>query len=133
MLHVRKTNIKTTINQTGFQKIRAPKELFDLLTEFWNNNRGNESIEWKSINSYHNMWDSPPYFVSLEDPQFGGGDDMQRKVWRLARPVLEEWTGQKLSPVYEKAKKNDNWLAPTVFSYERRSREDWASDRSAAA
>ena len=87
------------ILQTGFQKIKCPQALLDLLLDFWNKNKGKEEIEWKSVNSYHNMWDSPPWFISLENARLGGGDDLQRQVWRLARPVLEEWTGQRLSPV----------------------------------
>lgn len=45
------------------------------------------------------MWAEPVYFVSLEDAALGGGKDLQRDVWRIVRPILEEWTGQALSPV----------------------------------
>jgi len=45
------------------------------------------------------MWEAPPYFVSLEDQRLGGGDAMSRQVWKQAREILEEWTGQRLSPV----------------------------------
>lgn len=104
-------------SETGFTKIRAPAPLMKIINDFWHKNQGKETIEWKSINSYHNMWDTPPYFVSMEDHQFGGGDDLQRTVWRAARPVLEEWTGQRLSPVSMygiRIYKNASILAPHV-------------------
>ena len=85
--------------QTGFAKIRAPTALIDALTNFWHTNKDKTDIEWKQINSYHNMWSEPVYFVSLEDAALGGGKDFQRDVWRQVRPILEEWTGMALSPV----------------------------------
>ena len=85
--------------KTGFEKIRAPTELIDILMNFWNTNKDKAGIEWKSINPYHNMWAEPVYFVDLEDASLGGGNDLRRDVWRLVRPILEEWTGQALSPV----------------------------------
>lgn len=42
---------------------------------------------------------------------------MQKMVWRLARPVLEEWTGMRLSPVSMygvRIYKNNSILAPHV-------------------
>ncbi|CAB9499639.1 Ankyrin Repeat [Seminavis robusta] len=103
--------------ETGFAKIRAPKALFDLINNFWIQNKGKETIEWKSVNSYHNMWTSPPHFVSMESAEFGGGDELQRQVWKEARKVLEEWTNQRLSPVSMygvRVYKNDSILAPHV-------------------
>lgn len=83
----------------GYQKIRAPAELMELLGNFWEQNKEKASIEWKAVNSYHNMWSDPPYFASLEDETLGGGKWMQRNVWKIVRPILEEWTGMALSPV----------------------------------
>jgi prolyl 4-hydroxylase len=103
--------------QVGFDKIRTPKVLFDLINDFWQKNRGNETIEWKSVNSYHNMWEAPTWFVSLEDSKFGGGPELQRQVWGEARKVLEEWTGMRLSPVSMygvRIYKNNSILAPHV-------------------
>ena len=63
------------------------------------------------------MWEAPPYFVSLEDSRFGGGETLQRDVWREARKVLEEWTGNRLSPVSMygvRVYKNNSILAPHV-------------------
>jgi prolyl 4-hydroxylase len=87
------------------------------VNDFWVNNKGKETLEWKSINSYHNMWEAPPYLVSMEEKEFGGGPDLQRKVWSEARKVLEEWTGMRLSPVSMygvRIYKNNSILAPHV-------------------
>jgi hypothetical protein len=82
----------------GFKKIRAPKEMFDLLKDFWDKNRDEAEIEWKTINPYHNMWDAPPYILDIQNPKHGGGDKLKHEVWSAARKVLEEWTGMHLAP-----------------------------------
>jgi hypothetical protein len=43
----------------GYQKIKAPAPLMDVILEFWNKNRQKAITEWKDINVYHNTWDSP--------------------------------------------------------------------------
>lgn len=79
--------------QQGYQKMRAPKELFDLVHDFWLSEKHLNRIEWNTVNSYHNMWHVPPTIVTLRLPE------LQTKIWKLAQPLLEEWTGQELSPV----------------------------------
>lgn len=103
--------------ETGFTKIRAPPALMESLQSFWKANKDKTAIEWKQINSYHNMWAEPVYFVSLEDAALGGGKDFQRDVWRGVRPLLEEWTGMALSPVTMygiREYRNNSILAPHV-------------------
>jgi hypothetical protein len=46
----------------GYQKIKTPAPLMDVILEFWNKNRNNSVTEWKDINVYHNTWDSPVRF-----------------------------------------------------------------------
>ena len=41
------------------QKIRAPPELFELIMNFFEENKDKAEVEWKRINTYHNMWESP--------------------------------------------------------------------------
>lgn len=43
----------------GYQKIKAPASVMDVILEFWNKNREKAIIEWKDINVYHNNWESP--------------------------------------------------------------------------
>lgn len=86
--------------EIGYKKIRAPKELFDLITNFYNGNKGNDKTEWATINTYHNMWSAPPTIMHLNQAQFsGGGASLQTQIWNAARDILEEWSGQVLSPV----------------------------------
>ena len=37
---------------TGFLKIKAPPEVFKLVTEFWEQNKDEQSIEWSNANPY---------------------------------------------------------------------------------
>lgn len=84
--------------EMGFKKIKAPPEMFALIKDFWEKNRHKNETEWHSINTYHNMWASPPTIVNIQLPQHGGGGSMTQKVWDSARDTLEEWTGMRLSP-----------------------------------
>lgn len=83
---------------TGFQKIRAPEPLFKLLKQFWDLNRHRAYIEMNEPSPYHNSWSVPTSIVQTYDSNFiGGGYNLSAAVWNMAREVLEEWTGQKLS------------------------------------
>jgi hypothetical protein len=84
----------------GYQKIRAPAELFSLIQTFYEENKGNDEIEWPGINTYHNMWEVPPTILHINQHKHkGGGASLQNKIWDMAKNVLQEWTGQELSPV----------------------------------
>lgn len=84
----------------GFKKIKAPKKLFDMILSFYNSNQGRDEVEWKQVNSYHNMWDTPPTIMHLNQYNFeGGGADLQKEVWSTAKGLMEEWSGQVLAPV----------------------------------
>lgn len=82
----------------GFQKIRAPTETFQLIKDFWERNRHRNETEWHSINTYHNMWESPPSLVNIQLAEKGGGAELTNAVWESARQTLEDWTGMHLSP-----------------------------------
>lgn len=84
----------------GFKKIRAPDDLFLALKEFWEANHHMEQIEWHSINTYHNMWESPPTIIYVEDATLiGGGEPFKQTISDAVQTILEEWSGQRLSPV----------------------------------
>jgi prolyl 4-hydroxylase len=86
---------------TGFKKIKAPKELYDLLKKHWDDNRDNMKEEvWGRGNIYVNHWESPTYMVSVEDTSLrGGGKTLKNKVWDAAKKVVEEWTQMELKPI----------------------------------
>ena len=104
--------------ELGFAKIRAPEEVFSLIAKFWNDNEHLAEAEWKSLNSYHNMWAAPPKLVNVQDSKFlGGGVDLQTQIWESSRKVMEEWTGQHLAPCSMWGVRiyfNDSILAPHV-------------------
>jgi len=86
--------------EMGYAKIKAPKELFQKIQSFYLQNKGSDETEWKSINTYHNMWEAPPTMMHLNNRKFkGGGADLQASIWDVAKPLMEDWTGQELSPV----------------------------------
>ena len=102
----------------GFKKVRVPDKLFSILRSFWERNKDDAIQEWHSINTYHNMWESQPTLVNIQNYSIPGATaEVQNQVWELARSVLEEWTGQSLAPcsiwgirIYH----NNSILAPHV-------------------
>ena len=86
--------------KVGYSKIKTPKPLLDKLMTFYKDNEGTDKTEWSVINTYHNMWETPPSILMLNQPQkVGGGSKFQKDVWELIQPILEEWTQQQLKPV----------------------------------
>ena len=82
-----------------FEKIKAPKEMFDLIKHFWIANKDKNDNEWgQSVNTYYNMWSSPLLIVNIQEERQGNGLDLTTKVWEAARLRLEKWTGMHLSP-----------------------------------
>jgi prolyl 4-hydroxylase len=82
----------------GFMKRRLPDDLFKMITTFWEANKGKEKLEqWPRGNTYTNNWVAPTYMVNLEDKEFTNGWLLKTKIWEGVRPIIEEWTGQKLT------------------------------------
>ena len=93
---------KAQVNYTelGFMKMKAPKGVYDDLISFYKTNYHRMSKEnWPRGNTYVNHWNSPTEFLSVENNQLeGGGYGLKDRIWNGMRPVLEEWTGEKLRP-----------------------------------
>jgi hypothetical protein len=83
----------------GYTKIRTPPALFKLVHDFWTQNKDKAEIEWKDVNTFHNTWDAPPTIAHVNQVRSGGSNELQALIWKEAQPILEEWTGQYLSPV----------------------------------
>lgn len=84
----------------GYQKIKAPAKLYKLIRDFYDKNKEKDEVEWKSVNTYHNMWEVPPTILHINQDRFeGGGPALQSEIWSTAKELMEEWSGQKLSPV----------------------------------
>ena len=85
--------------KTGFAKTRVPPDLYKLIKEFFDENRHHAEVEWKHYNTYHNAWESPPTIVHLAQEHMGGSISLITEIEKKVTPILEEWTGQRLSPV----------------------------------
>ena len=92
----------------GYAKTRVPTDLFKLIKTFFDNNRHRAEIEWKEYNVYHNAWESPPTIINLHSAaKTTDGSSLTLKIEDRIKPILEKWTGQKLSPV--------SWFHKTSF------------------
>lgn len=84
--------------KNGYAKTRAPADLYNILKAFFDKNRHRAQIEWKEYNVYHNAWEAPPTFVDVH-PENVGKKSLTSVIEDKVKPILEEWTGQRLSPV----------------------------------
>jgi prolyl 4-hydroxylase len=86
---------------TGFAIVPAPDEVWNLLNDFYQRNKGRQVVEYPSkITPYHNSWDQPTQILRLDNTSlWGGGTSLQARISRAIQPVLEQWTQQKLVPV----------------------------------
>lgn len=99
-MSLRQPQSMVNYTNTGFMKIRAPKEVYDLLLNHWKMNRENEQPEnWGAGNVYANHWESPTFMTSVEDTQLrGGGGQLKQKIWDAAKDTIEQWTGMEQKP-----------------------------------
>eukprot|EP00545_Synedropsis_sp_CCMP1620_P000654 CAMPEP_0119012448 /NCGR_PEP_ID=MMETSP1176-20130426/6730_1 /TAXON_ID=265551 /ORGANISM="Synedropsis recta cf, Strain CCMP1620" /LENGTH=537 /DNA_ID=CAMNT_0006965407 /DNA_START=63 /DNA_END=1676 /DNA_ORIENTATION=+ len=96
---LRQPQSMTNYTDVGFKKIRAPPEVFKLIQQFWEDNKGSQSPEnWGTGNTYTNNWESPTFMISVENAKLrGGGSRLKQKIWDAAKHTLEEWTGEELT------------------------------------
>lgn len=92
------TTIRQNYTDIGFKKIKTPKPLWDMLSEFWAKNKDNQSNEnWPPGNTYTNHWHAPTRVANIENTRLrGGGYDLKQKLWDAAKSTIEEWTNQEL-------------------------------------
>lgn len=85
--------------EVGFKYMKAPKELFDPILKFYEENKDKKKEEkWYRGSTIVNSWDSPSYMVSLEDASLRGGQVLKKFIWDSMKPIIEEWVGHKLEP-----------------------------------
>lgn len=99
-MNLRQPKSMQNYTDIGFKKIRAPAELMNLLTSFYEINRKLASEEkWFKGNTYTNHWASPTLMLSVENVSLpGGGTELKNKIWEAARTTMEAWTGEHLTP-----------------------------------
>jgi len=98
-MSLRQPQSMTNYTDVGYKKIRAPKELFKMVSEFWEANKEKGTLEnWGVANTYTNNWESPTYMVSVENSGLrGGGARLKQKIWNAAQDTIQEWTNQELT------------------------------------
>eukprot|EP00599_Poterioochromonas_sp_BG-1_P000097 CAMPEP_0173147108 /NCGR_PEP_ID=MMETSP1105-20130129/8909_1 /TAXON_ID=2985 /ORGANISM="Ochromonas sp., Strain BG-1" /LENGTH=411 /DNA_ID=CAMNT_0014061471 /DNA_START=140 /DNA_END=1375 /DNA_ORIENTATION=+ len=83
----------------GFKKTRVPKEAWEPLIKFYNENKANAKVEkWYHGATVVNTWESPSLMVSFETPTFRGGLNVKQQIWDGVRPLIEDWVGHKIEP-----------------------------------
>jgi hypothetical protein len=99
-MSLRQPQSMVNYTSTGFMKIRAPKEVQELLFNHWEaNNHLREQEVWGVGNIYSNHWVSPTYMVSVENTKLrGAGSRLKEKIWAAAKSTIEQWTGMELRP-----------------------------------
>ena len=98
-MEMSKSQPATQVNYTeiGFKKIRLPKEAWDPLIEYYNENKhGEEAEKWGRGNTYVNNWVAPTMMVSFENKNFRGGKELKAHLWDICKPIIEEWTGKRV-------------------------------------
>jgi prolyl 4-hydroxylase len=78
----------------GFKKLKAPKEAWEPLLDFYNRYKHEAVTEkWYRGATIVNTWDSPSKMVSFENTKFRGGVQVKEKIWEGVRPIIQEWIG----------------------------------------
>lgn len=82
----------------GYKKIRAPDKVFQLLQDFWQQNKDFRQEEaWQVGEVFANHWEAPSYVVPVQNEDLpGGGEELQQHIWDAARDTIAEWTGHEL-------------------------------------
>ena len=76
---------------TGYTKIRAPEELRNMLTQFWEDNKHEQEEE--DHQTILNQFENITTMVNVEDETLrGGGNALKKAVWDAARMEVSKWT-----------------------------------------
>lgn len=80
--------------------MRAPGNIVELVTNFWEKNRYNQVKErWPDGNTYTNSWEASTYMVSVDDKRLrGSGSQLKSKLWDATEEIIEDWTNEDLEP-----------------------------------
>jgi len=97
-MNFRQPSENVNYTDTGYSKKRVPKELFDILKKFWDDNKENSSLEaFQHGYAFINHWETPTQMVDINNSSnIGGGRLLYKKIADYARETVEEWTHQKL-------------------------------------
>lgn len=101
LMNRRQPQSMVNYTETGFQKVKAPEHLTELVSAFWQKNHlaPQKNETWGVGNSYANVWDRPTRVVSVDDVGLrGSGAKLKEEIWSALSALMEEWTQQELQP-----------------------------------
>ena len=100
-MNLRQPQSMQNYTDIGIKKIRAPADLMELVVPFFEKNKHLAQTEkWSHGNTYTNHWASPTKMLSVEQTAIpGGGRKLKNKIYNAAQDILEEWSGEELTPV----------------------------------
>jgi prolyl 4-hydroxylase len=104
----------------GYTKGRVPHQIFTLISDFWNNNKHEQVLEWDNVTTdiYQNKIDVPTSMVSVSNSSLiGGGPSLAEEISKSFRFLIQEWTGmrQAATSIYGvRVYKNNSILTPHV-------------------
>jgi len=76
-----------TFTKVGFEKTQVPDELWQLVQQFWQDNRHHTVNEnWDLGNSYVNHWEIAPSMCYMPER-------LKQDVFRVLQPRIEQWAG----------------------------------------
>eukprot|EP00558_Chaetoceros_sp_UNC1202_P011579 CAMPEP_0197240252 /NCGR_PEP_ID=MMETSP1429-20130617/6576_1 /TAXON_ID=49237 /ORGANISM="Chaetoceros sp., Strain UNC1202" /LENGTH=407 /DNA_ID=CAMNT_0042699851 /DNA_START=1 /DNA_END=1224 /DNA_ORIENTATION=+ len=84
----------------GYKKIKAPENVYNMLLDFWNENKDKEEDEsWFVGNAFVNYWESQSKMVDVQNHDLkGGGTKLMDAIWDTSVSTISEWTGMDLVP-----------------------------------
>lgn len=72
LMNMRQPMSMQNYTEVGFLKTKAPKEIIDLMTKFWDQNHLNQEVEaWPEGNTYINAWNQSTYMLRIEVGEAG--------------------------------------------------------------
>jgi len=91
----RKPQSMVNYTSTGFMKARAPKNVMNLLNQYWREYKNSAQEEaWRTGDTRANHWVTPTYLVDLYKDGYTLVDDL----YSLLKPEVEHWTGMEQRP-----------------------------------
>ncbi|TYK64495.1 2OG-Fe(II) oxygenase [Colwellia echini] len=102
MLSKSKNEYVPNFTKTGFKKSQLPKPLFDKITQFYQENKHSivdEHVPGDFIyNQSNNLNKSKTHKKSSALVELS--DTLREEIHNTMKPILEQWSGQKLAPTY---------------------------------
>lgn len=89
-MSVRQPQSMVNYTEHGFTKIRAPERVFQLIKEFWDENKDKGKPEMTTRgNTLMNTWEAPTTIVGVHDGNLkGGGIELQQNIWNSVRDTI---------------------------------------------